>query len=145
VSYDGGRPYVTGRGDGLVEVALRAFDVPDGIYPEMMARIGAVTVASGASITGAVLASMPLTRNHPYGDDYGRGVVRLPDPIQQVVFCIGVIRSAEARPLPEPTAGPNGSLPQGAGAPGDVVFEHFSGTTQKQHVICAEPVPLKQP
>lgn len=123
--------YVTGRGGHTIELAKRAFDMPDGNKAwEAPFRVAAHPVAPGQAFSEELTVPLPLHRRHPYGDDIGEGVIELPDGADTVVFCVGVVR--EAWQAPESTP----ELP---------IFPHLSSTTTDQHLFCSAPAPVTQP
>lgn len=125
--------YVTGRGDGddgEVEVSKRAFARPESDSKEWTSfnRIGGVVVAPGKSVSENFVVPLPLARRHPYGNDIGDGEIKLPDPVKQVVFCLGVL--------------PRSALPAASttDADGTVETVHSSLVTAAQHLFCSAPV-----
>lgn len=122
--------YVVGHGGGTVEIAKRAFDMPDTdrVAWESAAVIGATRLAPGEAATEEFAVALPLTRRHPYGNDLGYGEIRLPDPAESVVFCVGVV--GDARQLETSTAE-------------SPYFEHTSSTTLAQHVYCSPSASLE--
>ena len=120
--------YVTGvTGTDRVQLAKRAFAMPDsGKTWVQAAQVGGVVVPDGQSVEESLVVPLPLTRRHPYGDDVGQGVITLPDPVREVVFCLGVLRAADAPPHP----------------PGDITLPHLVSTTSVQHLLCSEPTKL---
>ena len=131
--------YVTGRGDdGEVEISKRAFARPDSdmMRWESYPSIGGVIVAPGQSVAEDITVPLPLTRMFPYGNDLGDGEVKLPDPIKDVVFCLGVIpRSA----LPTPSPSPSGPTTDDS----RIETVHSSFFTRAQHLFCSAPVKLR--
>jgi len=123
--------YVVGRAKShTVEIGKRAFPMPDtGKKTWVQApRVAGVTLPPGQSIGEEVTVSLPLQRRHPYGDDFGDGTIALPDPIKELVFCVGVIRRSEA---------------QGAAASGDTItLPHLISTTSVQHLFCSAATKL---
>jgi len=102
---DANAVYVTGRpGSGRVEIAKRAYAMPDTdrktwAQPE---HVAGVILAPGGSVGEDLTVPLPLRRRHPYGDDIGYGTIKLPDPVQDVVFCLGVVDRAQLRISPTP-------------------------------------------
>jgi hypothetical protein len=128
---DANAVYVTGRGgSGRVEVAKRAFAMPDTTrrtwaHPE---HVSGVTLPAGQSVGEDLTVPLPLRRQHPYGDDIGYGTIKLPEPVKDVVFCLGVIREREAPP--HESAGDT------------VTVAHLSGATRVQYLSCSAPLAL---
>lgn len=122
--------YVTGHDAGTVEITKRAFDMPDTdrVAWESAAVIGATRLAPGQAAAEEFAVTLPLQRRHPYGNDLGYGEIRLPDPVESVIFCVGVV--GEARQLEIST-------------PESPYFEHMSSTTRAQHVFCSPSTPLE--
>jgi hypothetical protein len=120
--------YITGRPDSnRVEIAKRAFAMPQGgVTWTHPTQVSGVIVANGDSAHEELVVPLPLQRHHPYGDDIGEGTIKLPDPISEVVFCVGVVPAAQA-PAP---SGPKVTLP------------HLSSTTAVQHLFCSPPTKL---
>jgi len=120
--------YVVGRtGTHVVEIGKRAFAMPDTdkVSWAQAARVGVVKLPPGESVGEQVTVALPLKRRHPYGDDYGDGAITLPDPIEEVVFCVGVVRQSEAK-----------------GLAADDTLPHLSSTTTVQHLFCSSPTKL---
>ncbi|HWS37607.1 MAG TPA: hypothetical protein VN408_33365 [Actinoplanes sp.] len=120
--------YVTGTGEsGRVQIAKRVFPRPDTdkVSWAVTPRTGAVTVAPGASVREEFDVALPLQRHHPYGDDLGDGPVKLPDPVREVVFCLGVARTSE---LPAASA--------------ESTYPHDATVSGVQHLSCSEPVEI---
>lgn len=121
--------YITGAGRGRVVIAKRAFAMPDTTKKTWYAapRIAATPIAPGATIAEEITVPMPLRRRHPYGDDIGEGPITLPNPIKDIVFCLGVARPSDVTIDPDsPAAQP--------------ILPHLAGTTRGQHLFCSEPV-----
>jgi hypothetical protein len=162
IRYQNGYPrdsvYVTGRDDGRVEISKRAFAMPDTDKMEWVAfaTVGGVIVPPGQSVAEDISVPLPLTRMFPYGNDLGDGEIKLPDPIREAVFCLGVIPlSALPTPAPSPSTGapsPSTGAPSpSTGAPslsgpaagdGKIETTHSSFITAAQHLFCSAPVKL---
>ena len=132
VRYTPDRGYVAGHGEDRVLVSQRAFPWPDSdrigfAQPPM---VGVTRLPPGASTRAEVTVPLPLQRSHPFGDDLGYGTIELPDPVEQVEFCLGVI----APPFP-----PALSLHRDDGTE---VINHGNAAHQAQYLFCTEPVPL---
>ena len=129
LAFKNDKVYVTGQDNGRVQLAQRAFAMPDGdvtwSHPE---PADGVRVGNGKELTGELTVPLPLKRSHPYGDDYGDGTIALPDPIKDIVFCLGVVRTGDVAV----------ALP-----PGDqFTLPHLASTTAVQHLLCSDPVKL---
>jgi hypothetical protein len=139
IRYENGYPpdavYVTGRGDdGRVEISKRAFAMPhtDKMDWAAFATVGGVIVPPGQSVAEDITVPLPLVRTFPYGNDLGDGEIQLPDPIKDVVFCLGVIpRQALRSPSSSATADD-----------GKVETVHSSLITAAQHLFCSAPAKL---
>ncbi|MGB0099439.1 MAG: hypothetical protein WBP61_04085 [Nocardioides sp.] len=92
--YDGdtSRAYVTGTETGVV-IAQRVFPLPDTDRKDwaQAPQVRATRIAPGETLRGEVEVPRPLERRQPYGDDLGYGTISLPDPAEEVSFCVGVI------------------------------------------------------
>jgi hypothetical protein len=133
LTVDPGAVYVTGRGDdGRVEISKRAFAMPDtgGKVTWAAANIiRGVIVGPGKSIGETFRVPLALKRRFPYGDDLGDGKIALPDPVRDVVFCLGVV----ARSALPPTLKVDD---------GKVTTTHSAATTAAQHLFCSSPAKL---
>lgn len=148
-----GAVYVTGAEPaGRVQVSKRAFAMPDTdkMSWAQAAHVSGVRLGDGRSVGEELTVPLPLRRHHPYGNDYGDGPIGLPDPVREVVFCLGVIREADAH-LPTPTGPPpslgdgdegNGKDGSENDGDGEVTLAHLSSTTGAQHLFCSSPVRL---
>ncbi len=126
--------YVTGADHGRVVIAKRAFAMPDTTKVTWYAatQVAGTRLPPGGTVTEELTVPLPLRRRHPYGDDIGDGVIKLPEPVKEIVFCLGVARSAEV------TVYPSGPLAQ-------PVLPHLAGTVRGQHLFCSDPVkPYRQ-
>ena len=121
-----GQVYVTGYDDRVVEISMRAFDMPPNVFYDSPAHIAATRIAPGEEVAEAFPVALPLARRHPYRDDAGEGPISLPDPVESVLFCVGVV-----------------GVPPPPHAYQDlVVYDHMPATTRNQHVFCSEVVAL---
>ncbi|WP_144119535.1 hypothetical protein [Catellatospora sichuanensis] len=126
--------YVVGRpGTGTVQLGKRAFPRPDTDRKDWGAapQVGAVVLPAGQEVAEEITVPLPLRRNHPYGDDIGYGVIKLPDPVDEVVFCLGLARMGEVP----------GALPS-PGGPAVTSVPHAVSTTRVQHLFCSAPTML---
>lgn len=131
VIYDPETAYVVGGTDDTVQVAQRLYDLPetDTMSYAQLPTAGATELAPGDTIERELSVPVPLVRASPWGNDLGAGPIALPDPIESVQFCLGVIAGD-----PQPS--------WGAGRDGDVVvLEHGSEAVAAQHVLCSDLVP----
>jgi hypothetical protein len=118
--------YVTARRDGTVEVAKRTFEVPDGADPDAAELVRGAVLAPGATLSEKVTVPLPLVGRRPY-----LSVVKLPETVSTVVFCLGVARLDALRaPVPNPSAQ--------ADPDSRPLFTHPS----PQHLFCSGPVAL---
>lgn len=110
-----------------MQLAQRAFAMPVGdVTWSQPAPAQDVRVGDGQEVTADLTVALPLQRSHPYGDDYGDGPIRLPDPVKDVVFCLGVVRAADVTV----------SVPDGQA----VTLPNLASTTAIQHLLCSEPI-----
>jgi hypothetical protein len=118
--------YVTARRDGTVEVAKRAYEVPDGVDPGGAELLRGTVLAPRAQLAEKVTVPLPLVGRRPY-----LSAVKLPDAPSTVVFCLGVER-LEALQAPVPN-------PDGDADPDSrPLFTHPT----PQHLLCSERVAL---
>lgn len=125
---DANAAYVTGAAGGRVEVAKRAFAMPqtDRMSWNHAAVVGGTIIHDGQTAAEELTVALPLRRYHPYGDDIGDGPIALPAPVTEVVFCLGVVTAASLPPA----------------ALGSLTVPHLSATTANQHLFCSAPVKL---
>jgi len=124
--------YVTGQDDARVLVSQRAFAWPDTDRMDwaQAPRVGVSRLASGESVNVTLVVSRPLARSQPFGDDLGYGRIALPDPAEDVVFCVGVI------PAPYPLAI---GMTEDDGVP---TIAHGDAANEAQYLFCSDPVSL---
>lgn len=125
-----GTAYVVGaEQDGRVQIATRVFGRPEGarVSFAQAPTVGGTDVGAGGSTGGDVAVPLPLTRTHPYEDDYGDGDVELPDPVRELVFCVGVIRKADL-------AGQTFRTDESG-----TVVPHLTAIAALQHLACSQP------
>ena len=123
---DANAVFVVGRRDGRVQIGKRAFARPDDDRTDYATTpsTGGTVVGPGKSVGETFTVPLPLTRQHPYANDE----IKLPEPVKNVVFCLGVLpRAAVAG-----TTGPDGA----------VVVVHDKATTTRQHLFCSPPASL---
>lgn len=126
LAFKGDKVWVTGQDDGRVQIARRAFTMPQGsVTWSHPVPADGVRVPDGQQLTGDVSVPLPLKRRHPYGDDYGNGTITLPDPIKEIIFCLGVVRTTDVTV----------TLPQGQ----QITLPHLASTTAIQHLLCSAP------
>ncbi|KUL33003.1 hypothetical protein [Actinoplanes awajinensis] len=130
--------YITGSGPGQVTIAERVFPRPDTTTMTwyVSPQVSGTVLAPGDTTGDDFTVPLPLERRHPYGNDYGDGVIPLPDPVTEIRFCLGVIRPADL-PVPAATA----SAAPGSAHP-SVVLPHLGVNAQVQHLSCTDPAPL---
>jgi hypothetical protein len=122
---------IGGKPDGRAQIAKRAFhqlesDRTDWVQTPL---VGVSELEPGRALREEFDVPLPLERRRPYGDDYGDGKVELPDPVREVVFCVGAGNAAD---LPATTA----STEFGP------VLGHVADVTRAQHLWCSEPFGL---
>ncbi len=129
VSYDDALAYVTGAGEGSVEISQRVFPTPDGDGERVQApQIGATVLEPGSSLAVTLDVPLPLERNQPFGDDLGAGPITLPDEVSDVSFCLGLLPRALADAAPDED--------------GVVLLAHTDASAAVQYLLCSEPTPL---
>jgi hypothetical protein len=107
---------------GRIQIAKRAFAKPPN-YEEMQESMaGGVIVGPGASVAEQLFVPTPVRSIAPFANIDG---VPLPDPITEVVFCVGVLRLREAQ-----VASNDGSV---------VTVTESAATTSVQHLFCSAP------
>jgi hypothetical protein len=122
--------YVTGGEDDQAVISKRVFPRPDTdkVNWATTPLTYGVILAPGASVAEDITVPVPLTRRHPYGDDYGDGAIKLPDPVKAVRFCLGVINRAD--------------LPKAPVKDGVVTLGHSKDAAGVQHLSCTAAVKL---
>jgi len=125
-----GAVYVTGKENGRVEVSRRVFPrrLTDKVSWATTPSAAGTVVAPGESVGASITVALPLARVSPYGNDLGDGEIKLPDPVEEVVFCLGVV--------------PRAAVPAAPGADGSVVVVHDSRLAGVQHLFCSGPAHL---
>jgi hypothetical protein len=122
--------YVTGGDDDEAVLSKRVFPRPDTDkvnWATTPLTYGTI-VAPGASVAEDITVPLPLTRRHPYGDDFGDGTIKLPDPIKSVRFCLGVINRAD--------------LPNAPVKDGVVTLGNSKDAVSVQHLSCTKSAKL---
>ena len=133
VRYEPGRAYVVGQGEDEAQISQRVFATP---HPSRVdfaqaPRVGATLLADGDELTGTVEVPLPLERASPYGDDLGYGEIRLPDPVREAIFCLGV--------LPPPYDVAIGKQAED----GAITIAHGGASNAGQHLFCSDPAELE--
>lgn len=130
ISHDPNFVYATGTPEGGVDLSKRAFATPDTDRKSwaQAPRVGVSVLAPGDRMVETLTVPWPLERHQPWGSDYGYGEVSLPDPVERVRFCLGVL------PEPTPAAAAMGKDDQGR------AVTHGNATNAAQHVYCSDPV-----
>ncbi|WP_422771851.1 hypothetical protein ACN28C_01645 [Plantactinospora sp. WMMC1484] len=83
--------YVTARKDGTVELAKRTFAILPGVNADAVGTIEGTVVPPGEDVSEEFSVSLPLEGRRPYV-----ATVTLPEPVRDVVFCLGVVMQSEA-------------------------------------------------
>lgn len=132
VRYSPDETYVVGQGDGRVQISQRAFATPDPSRVDFAQppRVGATTLADGEELSGSVEVPVPLARSYPFGDDLGYGEIRLPDPVRQVTFCLGVLPPPYDPAINKQTED------------GTTTIAHDDVSNAGQHLFCSDAVDL---
>ncbi|MFC6020417.1 hypothetical protein ACFP2T_30135 [Plantactinospora solaniradicis] len=112
--------YVTARKDGTVEVAKRTFAIPPNVNADAIGYIEGVVVPPGEEVTEEFSVPLPLEGDRPYLSS-----VKLPEPVREVVFCLGAVLQSEAA-APKPAEQGRGKYP-------------LNGP---QHLFCSPPAKL---
>ncbi|MEQ4301070.1 hypothetical protein ABNF97_06710 [Plantactinospora sp. B6F1] len=112
--------YVTAREDGTVELAKRTFAIPPGVDADAIGTIEGVVVPPGEEFTEEFSVPLPLEGRRPYV-----ATVKLPEPVREVVFCLGAVLQSEAA-APKPADDGRGKYP-------------LNGP---QHLLCSPPATL---
>jgi len=123
---DANAVFVIGQRDGRVQIGKRAFARPEDDKTDYATTpsTGGTVVGPGQSAGETFTVPLPLTRRHPYANDE----IKLPDPVKDVVFCLGVL--------------PRTAVPATTGPQGVVVVVHDKTTTTRQHLFCSPPARL---
>lgn len=123
----GNGAYVTGRSDGTVEIAMRAFPVPKGTEGVVPYEFTATRLAPGASADGNLIVLLPF-RYRPAAPVRGGGDP-LPDDPQRAVFCLGVMPA-------------DGDRLSGARDPEHPILPHAQWVVDAQTLRCSDPIDL---
>ncbi|MEJ7775390.1 MAG: hypothetical protein WKF72_11335 [Nocardioidaceae bacterium] len=132
VEYVSDIAYITGQDDGRALVSQRAFAWPDSdrIDFGQAPQVGATRVEPGGQVAVELSVPLPLERSQPFGDDLGYGTITLPDPVIDVMFCLGVIA---------PPYAPSLGLEDQAGV---TTLAHGNESHAAQYLFCSDPVEL---
>lgn len=136
--------YVVGKDGGRVEIGKRAHAQPNPSNINLVRSpdMAGTVLAPGGTLTEELTLSLPLQRSHPYGNNVGFGEVVLPDPITEIVFCLGVIPGSLATgyrsPVPATSADASGPALTQAGH-----LPHAGDVLDSQHLFCSEPAGLR--
>lgn len=120
------RAYVVGTADGVVQVGQRLFARPDTDRTSWDSDpdVGLTRLRPGQSL--AIDVEARLERYSPWGDDLGYGTITLPDPVEAVQFCLGVVAEPDASRILEQD--------------GEALMTTH-GSTADQYLFCTDPVP----
>ena len=126
------RVYVFGQEDGRVQLSQRVFPWPDSdrVSFAQAPQAGVLRLLPGETTSGDAAVPLPLERAHPFGQDVGFGPIGLPDPAEEVVFCLGVI--------PPPFEPALGMDREGA----VTTIDHGNESHEAQYLFCSEPTAL---
>jgi hypothetical protein len=115
---------VAGGPDGLVQVGHRLFARPDTdrMSWDSDPDVGLTRLRPGRSLD--VQVEVPLERYSPWGDDLGYGTIELPDPVEEVEFCLGVVAEPDPSRIIEQD--------------GDALMTTH-GSTSDQYLFCTDP------
>ncbi|MDW5326422.1 hypothetical protein [Plantactinospora sp. KLBMP9567] len=112
--------YVTVREDGTVELAKRTFAIPPRVNADAVGTIQGTVVPPGEEVSEQFSVPLPLEGRRPYV-----ATVKLPEPVREVVFCLGAVLQSEAA-APKPAEDGRGKYP-------------LNGP---QHLFCSPPATL---
>lgn len=114
--------YVLGSGGSRAEVSKRVFPVPDDTSFAQMPAVGWVRLAAGEEMERDVRVSLPLEAYRPFDDD---SAPDLPDPVDEVIFCVGVLDLRDLYP---------------DGVPAEVTgLAHSDSAAESQQIFCSDP------
>ena len=120
--------------DGRASVAIsqRVFASPDTDRLDFaqLPTVGVSRLTPAGTLSVDLEVPLPLERRHPFGDDLGYGTIELPDPVEEVQFCLGVISAPFA---------PNLGLVRSDGAS---TIQHGTPANEAQYLFCSDPVDL---
>ena len=117
--------YVLGSGGSRAEVSKRVFSLPEDKSFAQMPAVGWVKLAAGEEMKRDVRVPLPLEEYRPFDDD---SVPELPDPVEEVIFCVGVLDLRDLYPK---------------GVPAEVTgLAHSDSAAESQQVFCSEPEEL---
>lgn len=114
--------YVVGSGGNRAEVSKRVFAVPKDRSFAQMPAVGWVKLVAGKEIERDVRIPLPLEENRPFDDD---SVPKVPDPVEEVIFCLGVLDLSTLYP---------------DGVPAKVTgLAHSDSAAEAQQIFCSDP------
>ncbi|MEI7054823.1 hypothetical protein WBG06_03315 [Nocardioides sp. CCNWLW239] len=113
--------YVLGSGGSRAEVGKRVFALPEDKSFAQMPAVGWVKLAAGDEMKRDVRVPLPLEEYRPFDDD---SVPELPDPVEEVIFCVGVLDLRDLYPQ---------------GVPADVTgLAHSDSAAEAQQIFCSD-------
>lgn len=116
-----GTVYVLGSGGSRAEVSKRVFALPEDKSFAQMPAVGWVKLAAGEEMKRDVRVPLPLEEYRPFDDD---SVPELPDPVEEVIFCVGVLDLRDLYPK---------------GVPAEVTgLAHSDSTAESQQIFCSD-------
>ncbi len=125
VRYREDAAYVTEDAGGGALLSQALFGIPDSDQTwESIPRVGVTEVKAGETVEVEVTSAVPLSWFHPFGSDFGSGAMSIPDGVEEVRFCLGVV----APPFPE-------SMTPRTEEDGTRTVGHASAA---QHLFCSE-------
>ena len=125
VRYREDAAYVTEDAGGGALLSQALFGIPDSDQTwESIPRVGVTEVKPGETVEVEVRSAVPLSWFHPFGSDFGSGAMSIPDGVDEVRFCLGVV----APPFPE-------SMTPRTEEDGTRTVGHASAA---QHLFCSE-------
>jgi hypothetical protein len=120
--------YVTGRSNGTVEIAMRAFPVPKGTEGVVRYDVTTTRLAPGASTGGNLIILLPF--QYRPAAPVKEGGAPLPKNPKRAVFCLGVMPA-------------NSDLVGRAKDPEHPVLPHNQQVADAQTLLCSDPVQLR--
>lgn len=117
--------YVLGSGGSRAELSKRVFALPDDKTFAQMPAVGWAKLAAGEEMKRNISVPLPLEEYRPFTDD---SVPELPDPVEEVIFCVGVLDLRDLYP---------------EGVPAEVTgLAHSDSAAESQQIFCSEPASL---
>ncbi|MFJ9393014.1 hypothetical protein ACIRON_29625 [Nocardioides sp. NPDC101246] len=117
--------YALGSGGKRAELSKRVFALPDDKTFAQMPAVGWAELAAGEEMERDVRVPLPLEGYRPFADD---SVPELPDSVEEVIFCIGILDLGELYP---------------EGVPTEVTgLAHSDSAAESQQIFCSDAAEL---